>query len=47
VSVAGLKAIEQTILMPISWKLSVERWKSSSVPAMPWRNCAALHSGVS
>jgi len=28
-------------------ELSVERWKSSSVPAMPWRNCAALHSGVS
>ena len=29
------------------WKLSVERWNSSSVPAIPWRNCVALHSGVS
>ena len=26
---------------------SVERWKSSRVPAIPWRNCAALYSGVS
>ena len=29
------------------WKRSSDRWKSSSVPAMPCRNIRAEHSGVS
>ena len=30
-----------------SWNARVERWKSSSVPAMPCRKFAASYSGVS